>query len=1130
LSSGAWYKFAVDKSGVHVLDKNFLEDLGINTSGINPRNIKIYGNGGFMMPYLNDDNAPLDPIENAITVVGEEDGVFNNNDYILFYAQGPNGENIESNTFLNIYNDQTFYYVAVSQGSGKRIQPFIQTTQPSEEIITSFVDTKYHELDEENLAFVGRRWFGDNFNIENEKQFNFNFPNLISSLPVSVKIIAASASDSASSMSVAINGAQQTVLNFPGVANGGSLVNEVVFVDNISVASEDVLFDFNYDNLGNPINEAFLDYISVKATRELKFDNNQLFFKPNPSSASSTVALLNMSNTSNVKEVWEVSDIFNVKKITNPDLDVLSFKTVISANNEFLAIPNSGFYRPRVVQNSFVNNQNLKGTIFKDSNGAFKDIDYLILTPNSHYAQASRLAEINRNIYGLNVKTVSIESIYREFNTGNPDISAIRNFVRYVYTNASSSNKRLRYLCLFGDGSFDYKGRVAPNTYNFPLWNALSSFDLTSSFVSDDFYGLMDLGEGNFNISDRLDIAVGRIVADSPLKARQMVDKIKQYHEKGSLGNWRNNVVVISDDIDEDWEDVLQNTTDNIGNTITNEKSFINVKKIHTDAFQQESTAGGDRYPAVNTAIANEAEKGASVMIFFGHGGEDGLAKERILNKSDVIGLRNTCKYHCFVTVTCEYTKFDNPVRLTAGEYAYWSPEGGAIALVTTTREIFVPVGTAFNNSLSEYLFSFSDNDNYGDNEYPSIAEALRLTKNDVSVSGTQQKLLIFAIGDPALKLTIPQPNIVLTKVNDVPITSQTEPLTALGYAKIEGEVQSQQGTLLSSYNGILTTTIFDKNEQRTTLANDGVTENGALIKLDYENLGPVIYRGQATVSNGRFSFEFIVPRDIGIPIGNGRVSFYANQENSLQDKTGASVNELKIGGINQNAPEDNIGPVITLHMNDKNFVSGGITNEEPLLLASFEDENGINTASGIGHDITAIIDGDEVNPFVLNDYYLTEVDDYTRGNLDFKFRDLKPGLHTLTLKAWDVYNNSSTAEIQFTVFNQNDTLVIDNVLNYPNPFINYTEFWFTHNSSEVLDISVQIFTISGKLVRTLIGQTNSNGIKSAASSTSRDIVWDGKDDFGDKIGKGTYVYKIKVHSSALNKTVEKIEKLVILQ
>jgi len=295
---------------------------------------------------------------------------------------------------------------------------------------------------------------------------------------------------------------------------------------------------------------------------------------------------------------------------------------------------------------------------------------------------------------------------------------------------------------------------------------------------------------------------------------------------------------------------------------------------------------------------------------------------------------------------------------------------------------------------------------------------------------------------------------------------------------------------------------------------------------MDFTTLGEVIFKGQATIANGQFEFDFIVPRDIGIPVGNGKVSFYAQTDNPLSDQAGANF-DIKIGGINENAPEDNIGPVINLFMNDENFVSGGITNESPGLLVKLQDDNGINTSSGIGHDISAILDGDETNPIVLNDYYQANIDDYTNGTVTYPFRDLEPGLHTLTVKAWDVYNNSSSAEIQFVVFDKDEELVINNVLNYPNPFVSYTEFWFNHNSVDPLDISVQIFTVSGKLVRTLNGQTT--GGSKAVSSLSKDIIWDGRDDFGDKIGKGVYIYKLKVKSNRLNKQVEKIQKLVIL-
>jgi len=503
------------------------------------------------------------------------------------------------------------------------------------------------------------------------------------------------------------------------------------------------------------------------------------------------------------------------------------------------------------------------------------------------------------------------------------------------------------------------------------------------------------------------------------------------------------------------------------------------------------------------------------------------LASERILLKPNILSLRNYFKLNCFVTVTCEFTRFDNPLRETAGEVDYWDKNTGAIGLITTTRQIFVTTGISFNNQLGKYLYSYDPNDSYEDYEYPSMAEALRLTKTDPAISGISQRRLVFFIGDPAMKLAFPKPNIRLTKINDIPIGQSVDTLKALSHIKLAGEVTDISGNLLNNYNGELSTTIYDKEINRQTLANDGTRLNGQVVKMDFTTLGEIIFRGQATVTNGQFEFEFVVPKDIGIPVGFGKVSFYAKNGTALEDQTGASINTVKIGGVNENAPTDDIGPTIALYMNDESFVSGGITNESPILLVKLEDLNGINTASGIGHDIVAILDGDETNPFILNDYYQTELDNYQKVIVSYPFRDLAPGLHTLTVKAWDVYNNSTTAEIQFIVYDQDQELVINNVLNYPNPFVNYTEFWFNHNSSEPLDVSIQIFTVSGKLVRTLNGQTTS-GIYNT-SSLSRDIVWDGRDDFGDKIGKGVYIYKLTVRSPLLNKKVEKIEKLVIL-
>ncbi len=1124
LVSGSWHKFYVDKSGVFKLSKDFLNQIGVNTN-VDPRTIKIYGNGGAMLPLRNSEFYPLDLTENAVKFVGEQDGVFNTEDFILFYAEGPREYSEESNTNINAYTDKSYYYVNVGGGFGKRITEMNQPTTTANLSIDTFQDYQFYEVDEFNLAKLGRRWFGDRFDVENQRAYKFAFPNLVTTEPVRVRVFVGVLNDgnTNTSMTIVINGnVADTMVFTPPSTNSNLVGKEDSYQANLNLNASEIICNLSYDNGGNPASVGYLDYISVEGTRTLNFEGIQFRFKNNQVITADGVVEYNLTNTTNVQEVWDITDKYNVTSAPNTDqVANFSFKAFGGLEKRYVAVTSLNYYEPLRDGNTSVANQNLKGTIFQNARGEFEDVDYLIITPQILAAQAERLAQINRDINQLNVKVVTLDKIYTEFSSGNQDIAGIRNFIRYVYQNASTPANRLKYLCLFGDTSYDYKDRLPNNTNLVPSWHALESFSLTSGFVSDDFYGVMDPEEGTMARSDLLDIAVGRVIAETPQRAREMVDKIEGYYAEEAFGSWRNNILVISDDIDKSGEGRLQRTTDGIADEVSEEKPFINALKVHSDAFQQQATSSGERYPEANKTIKDAIEVGAVVVNYFGHGGEDGLSGERIFTKVDAQEIRNVCKFNLFVTVTCEYTRFDNPLRVTAGEFTYWNKEGGAIGLITTTRRIFLFTGVDYNEVLEQYLFA------YGSSDYTSMAEALRLTKNDPGISNNRQKILTFFIGDPAMKLAIPKPDIKLTAINDVPLGEDNDVLEALDRVKISGEVYDSQNNFLSNYNGIVTATVFDKDIQRQTLANDGISSpTGIDAIMDFKILGEVIFKGQATATNGKFDFNFVVPRDIGVPIGNGRISFYSKQDNILDDKAGASL-DIKVGGINEDAAEDNIGPVINLFMNDENFVSGGITNEQPTLLVKLQDDNGINTASGIGHDITAIIDGDETNPFVLNDYYQANVDDYQNGKVSYPFRDLESGLHTLTLKAWDVYNNASTAEIDFNVRDKDEELVIENVLNYPNPFIDYTEFWFNHNSSDVLDVSVQIFTVSGKVVRTLNGQTS--GGSKVTSSLSKDIVWDGRDDFGDKIGKGVYIYKLKVRSNQLNKQVEKIEKLVIL-
>lgn len=1130
LASGKWNKFYVVKSGVYKLSKSFLQSIGVNTD-VDPRNIKVYGNGGRMLPLLNSVSYPIDLAENAIQFIGEEDGVFHDSDYILFYAEGVDTWNEESLTHVNLFEDKSYYYVTSDGGTGKRMQAYVEPAGASNLNMSNYDGYQFHEVDLVNAGKIGRRWFGEGFDFEENQDFSFDLANYVAGSTVNFFGNFCAVTFGNTSFKVKANGADLGNVPILSLAsNPGALGYENILTTTFIPSSNAVNINVEYDNGGVPSSKAYLDYITLKYNAELKGYGKQFLFSNSSVETNIGIGQFNISNATNIKSVWEITDLYNVTKLDNSQSSI-SFKLPLGQKRKFVVVDYADLYSPLSDGNSNVANQNLKGTIFQNGLGANQDIDYLIITPTSLMAQAESLANFHRNNSGMVVRVVTLTSIYNEFGGGKQDIAAIRNFVKYVYNNNPSfPNNKVKYVNLFGDASYDYKNRIKNNTNIVPVFhgfnrssslapNNFSNFSLFSSFMSDDFYVMMDDNEGVMDdfTFDHLDIAVGRMLAASNSQASEVVNKVVEYHDEKAYGRWRNNLVYYADDPDPyktgDWE--LQNDLNQLADDVSGMYPFFNTKKILTDAYMQEVSAGGPRYPLAKKDFIDSIELGALVLNYYGHGNEESFAIERIFEKADAQALHNKYKYPLFITITCEFTRFDDPNRPTGGEYMYWNKAGGAISLLATTRQIGQSLGIQLNNEVYENLFLFENN------SYLTIAESFRRAKMAV---GGSNKRVVFYIGDPALKLAIPKPKVVLTHVNGEDINTTTLSLQALSLATLKGEVVDENDLLIANYNGDLAVQVYDKNLNRQTLDNDGVSLPPTnQPKLNFVTLGEVIFRGNVSVVNGKFEVTFIVPQDIQIPIGNGRVSFYAKRSVPFLENQRGYNTQIKVGGVNLTAPSDTTPPKVSLYMNDTNFVNGGITNESPIFLALLEDEHGINTASGIGHDIVAILDGDENNPYILNDYYETENNDFTKGKVSYPFMNLAPGLHTILFKAWDVYNNLITAEIQFVVIGDDD-LSLEHVLNYPNPFVNYTEFWFNHNRPfEPLDVQVQILTISGKLVKTINQTIVSEGFN------SRDVKWDGKDDFGDRIGKGVYIYRLTVKSSFTGKKTEKVEKLVIL-
>ncbi|GAB4252786.1 MAG: type IX secretion system sortase PorU [Vicingaceae bacterium] len=1100
LASGTWYKIAVVNDGVYKISYNFLKSMGIDVDNIDPTQIKIYGHGGGMLPKDNSAFRYDDLVQNAIEVVGESDGVFNQSDYVLFYGQSPHKwlYDTSNNMFvheLNEYSDSTFYFINVENNGDvpKRILNQNSLSNPNQ-FATFFDDYQFYEKDFTNLIKSGRKWFGDYFDATTTYNYAFNFPNLDPSSPAKFRVNGAARSSTVSNMNISVGGnsyplsfsSVQTTCYYCNYFDEGELIQSTLVSGNV------VYMTITY-NKPNSASIAWLDFIEVNVRRNLFFSGNQLKFRDLNSVGTGNITQFTVSNANNSLKIWDISDPVNIYSqqysITGT---TISFSVPTDTLKEFIVFNNN--YDTLITNYGVVQNQNLHG---------LAQYDFIIIAHPKFLTAAQQLADYRTNNDGLSVVIVTPQQIYNEFSSGSRDIVAIRDFVRMFYKRAVLPSDFPKYLLFMGDGSYDNKNRLSGNIAYIPTYQSYNSYAPTGSYVSDDFYGLLDDNEGTWQVGESIDIGIGRLPVKSSQEALDVVNKIINYNTPSTMKDWRNIVCFVGDDED-------GNTHMNQANSLaamveTGNKDYV-VEKIFFDAYQQESTPGGERYPDVNKAINERVTKGALMINYTGHGGEVGWAHERVLGVADINNWENKY-YNLMMTATCEFSRFDDPSRTSAGELTLLNPNGGTCALLTTVRLVYSTPNFALNQSFYNHVFTPDVNNNM-----PKIGDVFMNVKNDNKNDQNTRNFTL--LGDPSMQLAYPEMDVITTKINGNSL-SVTDTIKALETVTFEGYVADKNGNKLTNYNGTIYPTVYDKERPVTTLANDGGNP------FQFNIRDRKLFKGKASVVNGDFSFSFVVPKDIAYNFNYGKINYYAEDQ---QVDANGYYDGFLIGGTATNYAEDNTGPEIELYMNDRSFVYGGMTDENPTLLAYVSDVHGINmVGNGIGHDITAILDNETEDALILNDYYEADLNSYQKGVIKYPFEDLPEGKHTLTLKVWDVYNNSSEATIEFYVVKSKD-IVLDKVYNYPNPFTTYTEFWFEHNQpGKPMWVQVQIYTISGKLVKTIEQPIVTEGYRSSS------ITWDGLDDYGDRIGRGVYIYRLKVRADNFS-TAEKYQKLVILK
>lgn len=1127
LSQGTWYKIGITEDGIHKLDFNYLSQHGINPAGIDPRKIQIFGNGGSILPQSNRIFRYDDLVENPIFVAGEDDGVFHNTDYIQFYAESAHtwDFNASSQRFVHnfhLYADTNFYFLHIGNDNGKRVANI-----PSSPNVTFQAQTTrnvhFHEKDSENPLRSGRFWLGEKFDLLLERTYGFYIPDAAPTGTIRVTVDLAARSDVGTSFQIFAGtsllgtvGLSSTNVTNSEVRHYHSKTQTFSVSPNLVGTDDSLNIRLVFNKSGSNRSEGWLDWIEIDYDQTPDAGGrNQWAFSLTDQTGPGQVAAIAIANGNNNYKIWDITEpvaaIGHEYTLTG---NTLSFSVNADSAKRFIAFTDGG---KSPVSIKTIPNQNLHGLPL---------VDYLIITYPEFRNEAERLADFHRNHYNRSVAVVSPQEIYNEFSSGKLDVSAIRDFIRMFYVKSAGISPG--FVLLFGDGTYNYKNinRREETVVNFiPTYQSRDSWEPTNSYTSDDFYGLLDDTDGfwgeasgvdgdiNYEVN-LLDVAVGRLPVENKEQAKTIVDKIIRYAtnpDGTGLGQWRSKVVLVADHKEGEGSTHVSQANAYTG-LINTANPCINIDKLFMDNYQLVKTAGVTRFPDGRAALLAALDQGSLILNYTGHGGEYAWSNSRILEIPDIESMQNRDRLPVIVTATCEFGRFDDAELRSGAEIMTMNPETGAIALFTTVRLVYSSPNATLNQNFYRSVFAFDSLKG----RMPTLGEVMMHTKNSTFTRGNLANINsrnFTLLGDPGLILNYPALKAKITSINDLPVQPGVrDSLQSLSKVKVKGMITDEYGNFQSDFKGDMDVTIFDKPSLFTT----------RLSQYSFYWQKNRIFNGRATVTNGEFEFEFVVPIDISYEEGQGKISAYFF--NDSIDGTGCYDN-MYIGGTDPDAVADDEGPEIELFINDENWIPGGITDQNPFLFAKVKDLSGINTVGiGIGHEITAELDSNSANVFILNDYYTAKPNSYQEGTVRFQLRDLELGRHDLQIRVWDVANNSSEAYTWFVV-TDNAVMALEQIFNYPNPFNESTEFVIGHNQEgKNLHIEVAIVNMSGQTVTTLTGDFTASG------NVYRNLQWDGTMENGSKLSSGVYIYRVMLTDIDTGKTVNETKRLVILR
>ncbi len=1077
LADGPWHRISVESEGIYRIDASVLQEAGIPINSIDPGTIKMYGNGGRMLPEDITADRPDDLVEIAIYVHGENDGSFDAGDYIIFYGTGTivwdyNPEERLYKHQHNYYTDRNKYFLTYGGSPGKRMaaEPSLQESNPIRP--QYFISRLVHRNPRINLLGSGREWVGESFSPGGVTTFSNTLYGFNPIVPIRYRIQTAARSPAQTRFGIEDQGVNLGVISMSGVnlaSDDGRYASrgaEALMSRSGSLPENGSELRFEYD--GGAQSEGFLEWFEIHYPR--RFEARDDYLKFSAPDTTGVVEFTVQGFTTTQITVYDVTDHSSVQRISNATIEdrLIRFQSQLESGrpSKFAAVASDG-YLP-VSEFKPVDNSNLRGI----SQGA----EFIIIAHPDLLGEAERLRQHRESFTPnrLTTTVVDVNHIYNEYSGGLLDPTALRDFLYHAY---NSWQTQPRYVLLFGAGSFDYRRLLGQRENYIPSWQTVESLSRILTYTTDDFFVQFSPN------STRPSLAIGRLNAINQEDARIMVDKIINYETRSDFGPWRNLITYIADD-------GLTTRGGDEGRTHTAQSEQLarqftppafEREKIYMIEYPAENTALGRRMPEVNKAIVNSFNRGTLIMNWTGHGNPRVWAYEWIFVKENTIPQLTNRDRLTFVTAaTCDFSRLDDPREQSGGELLVSWENGGAIGVLSPSRIVYGTLNAQFNNSF--YLNILTP---FQSGVYRRIGDAVFATKQTYNRINDIKFVLL---GDPTIRLHIPTHDASVDKINGDSVVG-TVTLKALQKITIDGTIRRPDGAMKEDFNGRMFVNVYDSDKEVSV---DRPRWRG----FSFTVPGNVIFRGESSVTQGSYSSSFIVPKDISHEGGAGRIALYF-----WEDKVDGRgfTRDIVLGGIDTTVTPDTEGPEIAIFLDNRNFRSGDLVSERPFLLVDLFDESGINiSGGGVGHRIEAWLnDGDGID---LTDYYTGAVDSYQEGSIEYQLEELESGPHHLRMRAWDVYNNSSIEEIFFNVA-ASDKLSIQNVYNYPNPFQRETVFTFQHNQNSPIDVEVKVYTVAGRLIAHL----------REYSVTDRfvRIPWNGFDNDGDRIANGVYFYKV---------------------